>query len=295
VVTTYSVRFSAMACGCEVHLAAADEGEARTLAQPAVDEVLRIEAKYSRYRPDSIVSRINAAAGAAAVEIDPETEALLLYAATLHDSSGGLFDITSGILRRAWDFKEARKPDQAELGALLPLVGWPLVELDAGRVRLGRAGMELDFGGFGKEYAADRAAAILLAAGVRHGYVNLGGDLRVIGPRPDGAPWQLAIQHPRDAAATVATLPVPSGALATSGDYERFFELDGRRYCHVLDPRTGMPVGYWRSVSVLAPTATAAGSYSTIAMLKEKAGLAFLRESGLAFLAIDSDGQVFSG
>lgn len=289
--TSYGVRFAAMACDCEVHLAAASEAQARALAQPAIDEVLRIEAKYSRYRGDSIVSRINAGG---TVALDPETEALLRYAGTLHESSGGLFDITSGILRRAWNFKEAKRAGGAELAALLPLVGWDKVDLQDSTVRLSMAGMELDFGGFGKEYAADRAGAILLAGGIAHGYVNLGGDLRVIGPRPDGSPWQLAIQDPRDAAATVASLPVSEGALATSGDYERFFEADGRRYCHILDPRSGMPVDYWRSVSVLAPTATAAGSYSTIAMLKEKAGLAFLQESGLAFLAIDRDGRMFS-
>lgn len=293
-VSTFGVRFAAMACDCEVHLAATDEADAEALARPAIDEVRRIETKYSRYLADSIVSRINAAAGSAAVQLDPETEALLRYAATLHASSDGLFDITSGVLRRAWNFKEKKIASSGELDALLPLVGWDKVALEGGTVRLDRTGMELDFGGFGKEYAADRAAAILQAAGVAHGYVNLGGDLRVIGPRPDGAPWQVAIQDPRNSAAVVATMAVSSGALTTSGDYERYFEADGRRYCHVLDPRNGMPVSYWRSVSVLAPTATAAGSYSTIAMLKEKAGLAFLQESGLAFLAIDEDGRVFS-
>jgi thiamine biosynthesis lipoprotein len=294
VVTSYGIVFSAMACDCEVHVAAATEDAARTLARPAVDEVLRIQAKYSRYLPDSIVSRINAAAGGDAVEVDAETEALLHYADTLHAISDGLFDITSGILRRAWDFRAARMPAPDQLAALLPLVGWDKVALGDGRVRLARPGMELDFGGFGKEYAADRAASILQAAGVAHGYINLGGDLRVLGPRPDGAPWQMAIQDPRDEAATVANMPLTQGALATSGDYERFFERDGRRYCHILDPRSGMPVSHWRSVSVLAPTATAAGSHTTIAMLKEKAGLAFLRESGLAFLAIDKDGRTFS-
>jgi thiamine biosynthesis lipoprotein len=294
VVASVGVRFAAMACDCEVHLAVPDEAQARTLAQPAIDEVLRIEARYSRYRADSIVSRINAAAGAAPVAVDPETEALLRYADTLHASSDGLFDITSGILRRAWNFREARLPAPDELQLLLGLVGWDKVQLHGGTIHLEQAGMELDFGGFGKEYAADRAAAILQAAGVQHGYVNLGGDIRILGPHPDGTPWHIAIQNPRDAGATVASMPVTQGALATSGDYERFFELDGRRYCHVLNPRTGMPVDVWRSISVLAPTATAAGSYATIAMLKEKAGLAFLRESGLAFLAIDSDGQVFS-
>jgi thiamine biosynthesis lipoprotein len=153
--------------------------------------------------------------------------------------------------------------------------------------------MELDFGGFGKEYAADRGAEVLLALGVRHGYVNLAGDLRVIGPRPDGAPWTVGIQHPREAGGIVASIALQGGALATSGDYERFFEHNGRRYCHVLDPRTGQCATHWQSVSVLAPQAIVAGAVSTIAMLKQERGLAYLQASGFDFLAIDHKGAVY--
>ena len=129
--------------------------------------------------------------------------------------------------------------------------------------------------------------------GVAHGYVNLGGDMRFLGPRPDGTAWNIGIQHPRDLSATVASIPVSRGALATSGDYERFIEVDGRRYCHVIDPRSGMPVSHWRSVSVLAPLAIIAGSCSTTAMLLEKDGLAFLERCGHVYLAIDHDGHIF--
>jgi len=162
------------------------------------------------------------------------------------------------------------------------------------RIRLPRAGMELDFGGFGKEYAADRAMAVLAAAGQRHGFVNLGGDIRILGPRADGSAWRFGIQHPRRAAGTIASVEMREGALATSGDYERFFDLDGRRYCHILSPKSGMPVARWRSVSVLAPVAIAAGSYATIAMLKQDDAIDFLNASGLAYLAIDRDGAQYS-
>ncbi len=292
--SSYSIGFDAMASDCEVRLAAGSLAEAEALARPAIDEVRRIEAAWSRYRPDSIVSRINAQAGAAAVPLDPETEALLAYAGTLYQSSGGLFDITSGVLRRAWDFRRAEVPAAQALAPLLGLVGWHKAALEQHTMRLPQAGMEIDFGGFGKEYAADRAASLLVAQGVRHGYVNLGGDLHVIGPQADGQPWMIGIQDPRDRLALAATIPVASGGLATSGDYERFFECDGKRYCHILDPRSGMPVSHWRSVSVLAPVAIAAGSYATIAMLMEADGLAFLEQSGLAYLAIDRDGAVHS-
>lgn len=285
--------FQAMASRCEIRLAAPDGQDAAGLAHQAIAEVLRIETAYSRYREDSVVSRINAAAGREAVACDDETCQLLAYADHLYRSSGGLFDITSGVLRRAWDFKRPSLPDPALLAALLPLVGWASVVCEGDTVMLPRAGMEIDFGGFGKEYAADRAAALLIQRGVRHGYVNLGGDMRFMGPQPDGRPWRIGIQHPRQADGIAASIDISQGALATSGDYERYVEIDGRRYCHVLDPHTGMPVSHWRSVSVLAPLAVLAGSVSTIAMLKQADGLPFLAASGVSYFAIDSTGETY--
>lgn len=287
----YRFPFDAMASRCEIRLAAPEGHAAEELAQAAIAEVRRIERTYSRYRADSIVSRINAAAGRYRVECDEETAQLLDYADHLYRASGGLFDITSGVLRRAWDFRQPRVPHARELAPLLALVDWPAVQREEGAVFLPRAGMEIDFGGFGKEYAADRACALLQERGVKHGYVNLGGDMRFIGPQPDGRLWSIGIQDPRKADGIAASIAVSQGALTTSGDYERFFDVDGKRYCHVLNPRTGMPVSYWRSVSVLAPLAVLGGSVSTIAMLKEDDGLSFLAASGLAYFAIDGTGQ----
>jgi FAD:protein FMN transferase len=293
-IPVFGVAFDAMASRCEIRLAAGDEMEARRLAQYAIDEVQRIETKYSRYRADSIVSRINAAAGVERVECDDETLALFGYADALYQASGGLFDITSGVLRRAWNFRQATVPDAETLESLLHLIDWAGVDRDGNRIRLQRAGMEIDFGGFGKEYAADRAATALMEQGVQSGYVNLGGDMRFIGPQPDGQPWRIGIQDPRKPDGIVAVIPIAGGALATSGDYERYFEADGRRYCHILDPRSGFPVNHWRSISVLAPVAVAAGSCSTIAMLKEADGLSFLNDAGVAWLAIDNEGAIHS-
>jgi len=284
--------FEAMASRCEIKLSAPDALTADVLVRQAIEEVQRIETKYSRYRPDSIVSRINAAAGRSAVECDSETGALMAYADALHGASEGLFDITSGVLRRAWDFRHPQLPKADVLEPLLALVGWHKVDCGSDGVFLQQAGMEIDFGGFGKEYAADRAAALLIDAGVRHGYVNLGGDMRFIGPQMNGRPWSIGIQDPRDPESVMASIPVSQGALTTSGDYERYFELDGERYCHILNPRTGMPVRFWRSVSVLAPMAIAAGSCSTIAMLKQEDGLNFLNASDMAYLAVNDQGQM---
>lgn len=282
-----------MKSNCEVVLVAESKNKGQAIAAHAIAEVSRIERIYSRYRPESIVSRINAAAGQDSVSCDTETITLLQYADKLYETSSGLFDITSGVLRKAWNFSEAAVPSPETLSSLLPLVDWKRVEQKDDRVHLPVAGMELDFGGFGKEYAADRAAAVIHGKGVKSGYVNLAGDIRVIGPKPDGTPWVIGIQDPRHRERTIASIPLYSGALATSGDYERFFEADGKRYCHIIHPRKGYPVTYWRSVTVVAPLAITAGSYSTIAMLKEDDGLAFLKDSGMDYLAVDKFGRIY--
>lgn len=305
-----------MASPCEivVEAKATDEALMQAALAAAIAEVKRIETTYSRYRPDSIISRINQAAGREAVAVDAEMWGLLDFADQLWRLSEGLFDITSGVLRRVWDFRAPvpRLPRSDDIAALLPLVGWAQVQRCAlpdatptavGSVYLPQAGMELDIGGFGKEYAVDRAAAVLAAHGLRHALVNLGGDLYALGthglPELAGQPWQVAIAHPRPSATatttvnSIATLPLQQGALTTSGDYERFFEHQGQRYCHILHPHTGWPVQYWQSISVLAPTASASGALSTIAMLKGETALAWLQAQQVRYLAIQHDGAVF--
>ena len=306
--------FVAMASPCEIRVAGVSITDAEPLAKLAIDEVRRIEAKYSRYRSDSIISKINAAAGlpAQSLAVDMETAQLFDFAAKLFASSDGLFDCTSGVLRRAWDFKAVtpRIPDAATLAQLLPLVGWQHVAWDGERIALTRAGMELDFGGFGKEYAVDRAATLLESAGVKHGLVNLGGDVRVLGPRPDGSPWSIGIRDPRaDAQAhsdaqshahtpahhddhCFASIAISHGAIATSGDYERYIEVDGQRYCHILNPTTGWPVAHWRSVSVLGSLCVLVGALSTIAMLKGKRAVSFLDSENVSYLLCDADGKL---
>lgn len=300
--TTLKFEFQAMASPCSLTVVSADAAHAGAAAQAAIDEVRRIDAKYSRYQPDSIVSRINAAAGAHFVSVDDETEALLQFAETLFDQSDGLFDITSGVLRRVWDFKRGHIPTQQQIDAVLPLVGWTKVEFFQKQIRLPILGMELDFGGFGKEYAADRACAVLQSTGIAHALVNLGGDVRAIGGQvggqtggqADGRPWLIGIAHPRTANSVIAQIPLFSGGLATSGDYERYFEAGGKRYCHILDPRTGWPVTLWQSVSVVAGLAVSAGSLSTIAMLKGAQALEFLDAQQAAYLAIDAQGKRYA-
>lgn len=289
----YQFTFNALGGACDIDVVGVERPD--HIIQLAVAEVRRIETKFSRYIDSSIVGQINAKAGIAWVSCDDETRGLLEYANILHIHSRGLFDITSGVLRRVWNFEKAEVPSAAELQQVLPLIDWNNLERQDNKVRLKKMGMQLDLGGFGKEYAVDRVAAILLESGVTSALINFGGDVRALGAKPDGEPWQIGIQDPRQLDRCFATLSLTHGALATSGDYERFFELNGQRYCHILNPKTGMPVSYWRSVTVLAPLASAAGATSTIAMLLQEHGLDYLQKSGFAFLAVDHLGVTFQG
>lgn len=282
-----------MGGGGEIVLAGTAKKESKALAALGIGEVARIERKYSRYQPESVVSRINDSAGKEWVECDEETTALLDYVDAVYRTSSGVFDVTSGVLRRAWNFDKAETPSQEALLPWLKLVGWSRIERQGSAVWLPDEGMQLDFGGIGKEYAADAAAELLAEHGARHGYVNLGGDIRVIGPKPGGEPWSIGIRDPRNPGSTIASIPVSSGAIATSGDYERYFESAGRRYCHIVNPKTGWPVSHWRSVTVLAPFATTAGSCATVAMLLEAEGLNYLKSSGFSYLTVDQSGRMF--
>ncbi|MGM9490960.1 FAD:protein FMN transferase [Ideonella sp. YS5] len=286
------VDFRAMGSPCRILVQPGTASNAKAI-DAAIAEVQRIERKYSRYLEDSVVSGINRAAGSARpLELDTETCDLIDFAVSAYAASDGAFDLTTGVLRRVWDFRTGRLPAMEALAELMPLVGWSRVSWERPALRLPRPGMELDFGGIGKEYAVDRAATLLAEAGVGAALVNLGGDLRAVGRREDGQPWHFGIAHPRLDEAVVASLPLREGALATSGDYERFFELEGRRYCHILDPRSGWPVQGWQSISVVAPACLAAGTIATIAMLMGERALPFLRSQGLPFLAIDAQGRI---
>lgn len=289
----YRFPFTAMASPCELHLYAASQALAEGAAEAAIAEVRRIETVYSRYRDDSIVTRINNAAGGEPVVVDAETAALLDYAATAFAQSEGLFDITSGVLRKAWDFKSNRLPDSEYVAHCLARVGWQRVQWQSPSIRLD-ADMQLDFGGFGKEYAADRAAAVCEAQNIQSGLIELGGDIRVVGPHPDGSPWQVGIRDPRDPERAVAVVPLHHGGLASSGDYERFMVVDGVRYSHILDPRTGWPVrDTMAGVTAVAPLCLLAGTGATVAMLKGAAGApSWLAALELPHLWIDQQGQL---
>lgn len=288
----YRREFRAMGTPCEIQLFAHSEMEASHAADAAIADVQRLEALYSRYKTDSFLSAINrTAAIGGSITVDDETASLLDYAVTCYEQSDGLFDITSGILRQAWKFDQNKLPEQTLIDELLVKIGWHKIVWQKPLLTFTVAGMEIDFGGIVKEYAVDRAASICHNLGMRHGVINLGGDINVIGPRDDGSPWRVGIRHPRNKDALLDTLLLYKGALASSGDYERCILIDGVRYGHVLNPKTGWPVKNLAAVSVVGDFCVVAGSASTIAMLKENQGKDWLQDLGLPHLWVDVHGK----
>ena len=262
------------------------------LAALAVAEVERINDKYSRYAPTSFLSAINRdAARGHSVKLDQETAALIDYAFACYQKSDGLFDITAGVLRQAWNFTAVALPEPQTVQRLLSLIGLDKVVWQPPHISFPVPGMEIDLGGIGKEYAVDRVAVLLQAEGVEHALIDLGGDFFALGPRADGNDWAIGIRDPQHSVATIGQVLLSRGALTTSGDYARCIRIGGRRYSHILNPKTGWPASGLSSVTALASQCMVAGSMSTIAMLKEREGISWLANTGQSHLWIDDEGK----
>jgi thiamine biosynthesis lipoprotein len=278
----YKTRFPLMGGGALVEFVD-DRGQERAerIARAVENEARRIELKFSRYRDSSVVSDINRNAGRTPVAVDEETDMLVASALDLAAITGGRFDPTVGALRRAWDFKSGRVPSQDEVSALLPLVNSAAVSRRDRTVFLRCAGMEIDLGGVGKEYAVDRAAELLREEGIRAAIVSFAGDVRTIGSRGDGRPWKVGVLDPRNRGrCRFAVRTLADAGVATSGDYERGFMKDGVRYHHILDARTGWPARGVASATVIAASAFRAGQFATAAfLLGAEEGLALLEET----------------
>ncbi len=286
----YRYAFPAMGSDCQITLYAEDERHADRVSDLVMAEVWRIENKYSRYIKHNCLSNINqSASSAGTMAVDEETAMLLDYALTAFKISHGLFDISSGVLRRIWDFSSNILPSQADIAAILPLIGLNKVDWNRPILHFPVPGMELDLGGLGKEYALDRSADICLEQGIRSGLLDFGGDIRAIGPKPDGTSWQIGIRHPLTSEASSGKIELYSGAIASSGSYERYIESNGKRYCHIFNPQTGWPVAEMTSVTVMAEQCLLSGTLSTIAMLKENEGKQWLAERGVQHLWLDAE------
>lgn len=275
--------FRAMASPCEIIVNTRSQAVMQQAASAACTEALRIEKTFSRYRDDNIIYAINNSGGQR-IKVDEETANLLDFANQCYDLSDGLFDITSGVLRRAWNFTSNEPPpDKSSVDALLPLVGWDLVRWQRPYITL-PDNMQIDFGGIGKEYAVDRTVGLVKTLTDAPFLVNFGGDLHASAPPTSGKPWAVGIEHHSQDGMAVNTIKLLRGAVTTSGDSHRYIEYNGTRYGHVLHPKTGWPVpDAPHSVSVLSNSCTEAGVLSTLAMLQGAGAEQFLEDQGVRF------------
>ena len=288
--------FRAMGTRCFVQYATPDAGQARQFEATALHWVQRFERRYSRFRDDSEISRINRAAGKEWVEVDEEMEHYLDLCGNIHFMTQGIIDPTAGSLTKLWNYQaeKPRLPDEDEIAATLALVGWKRVERRSGAVRLPEAGMALDFGGWGKELAVDMVARIAGEHGLTQVMVDFGHDIRTLGTPLDRPAWHIGLEDPEAPGTLAGSIALIDQAVASSGDYLRGFTHQGRRYGHIVDPRTGRPVSNGcRQVTVIAGSCLQAGILSTTAfVLGADEGLDFIQNTmGAEGLIVINDVQ----
>ncbi len=284
----------------EITVAYQNKQQAEEAIAAAYEEMDRIEALLSRYRPESEIAQINRNAGAEqGVQVSREVREILQRSLQYAALTDGLFDITVGPIVDLWGIgtDHERMPDASELQRVLPSIGYKNVELlEDGRIRLRYPEVNLDLGGIGKGYAVDQAVEVLRRYKITSGLVNAGGNIRSIGTKPDGTPWRIGIQHPRKPNEMVGVMQLQDAAVATSGDYERFFMQHNIRYHHIFVPQTGMPARECQSVTIIAKTAEVADVFSTTVFVMGPArGLKFLEDQqAVEGMIIDSDGKIIT-
>lgn len=275
-------------------VAAHDEPTGVRALERGFAEVARLEQLLSSYRPDSDLSRLNAQAGTGPVRVPRELAELTHAAAAIAAQTDGAFNPMMGPAIKLWGIPhDPHVPSAGELQAVLPLIELRglSVRPERATIALARPGMALGLGGIAKGYTADRVVGVLRAAGMRDGVVEISGDVRVFGLGPGRRPWRVGVQDPRGGSAPLVTIEIRDGAVSTSGDYERFFEVEGVRYHHILDPRTVRPAQGLISVTVLAPLAIDADALATAVLVMGAIdGMAFVeRTAGVEALLIDPD------
>jgi len=288
----WSAQFTAMASPCQVLIDTDDKKHAEQLAKIAQAEALRIEKEFSRYRKDNLIYRINHSNGQP-IEVNRELAGLLDYATSCYEISDGLFDITSGILRKVWNFDCSNNiPTQEQITPLLKNIGWDKVTWNAHFFSLPKD-MEIDLGGIGKEYAVDRSKQLLETKTNCSFLINYGGDLFTNKPRKNKQGWLVGVEDPQHPIGnsnqqTSKLYELSRGAMATSGDSKRYLLKAGIRYSHILNPKTGWPITRApHSITVVSSTCTEAGILSTLAMLQEKIAKKFLENQDVIFWCHD--------
>lgn len=285
----HKIGFGAMASPCEILVNSHNQSLVTRLAELALQITRDFEAKYSRYQAGNLCWQMNQSHGRA-IAIDQETYQLLNYAKQLFELSQGLFDMTSGILRKAWQFHpDAPFPQPETIQPLLTQIGFDRLKFDQRSFFMPK-GMEIDFGGIGKEYCVDKVVASLLPDCQKQNasfLVNFGGDLCARQLGKDLEPWLVGLEHVEHTDQACQLIEVSQGAIATSGSTKRFIEHQGVRYAHILNPKTGYPVqGAPRSVSVFAQSCSLAGGMATLAQLQGAEAESFLKENGVKYLCV---------
>jgi thiamine biosynthesis lipoprotein len=285
----------------EITVVAADETWAQEKINMAIREIRRIEKLLTTFNDNSQTNQINSQAGISAVKVDREVFELIKRSLKISGITDGAFDITYGSVdKRLWNFDSTmtKLPDPGTAKAMVRLINYRNVILDEqeGSVMLKEKGMRIGFGGIGKGYAADRAKALLVKEGVQSGIVNASGDLITWGLQADHKPWTIGIAHPDDARAAFSWLNISGLAIATSGNYEKFVMIDGRKYSHTINPATGMPVSGIKSVTIISPYAEIADAMATpVMVMGVKAGLHLINQvQHLGCIIVDDNNNIHS-
>lgn len=279
----------------EIQLWTEDETEAHALLAAGMAEFDRIEVAMSTYRETSEISMVNRDAATRAVPVSRELALLVQRSLEISARTGGAFDITFDSVGQFYDYRGGQRPDDSLIQQALPTIDYRHVVVDAvaSTIRFTTPGTRINLGGIAKGYACEQVIDLLRRRGVRHALANAGGDTRLLGDRR-GKPWVVGIRDPDDDTRWVTRLALEDEALSTSGDYERFFEEDGMRYHHILDPKSGRPAGGIRSVTVLGPDATLTDALSTsLFVLGMQKGLRVLDDfPGYAAIIVDAERNV---
>jgi thiamine biosynthesis lipoprotein len=264
---TYNRTLKLMGSRFDITVIANSKVQANTYIDLAVGEIQRIERLISSWDPNSQTSAINQNAGIKAVVVDPELLQLIQRSIGLSKLTDGAFDISYASMDRIWQFDGSmtQMPAPDIISASVAKVGYGKIDINVTQrsVYLKEAGMKIGFGAIGKGYAADKAKALLIAEGVEGGIINASGDMNTWGTQSNGEDWMIAITNPMDKSKSYGLLPIKKGAVVTSGNYEKFVSFDGKRYAHIIDPRTGYPAKGIISVTVFAPKAELADALAT--------------------------------
>lgn len=282
-----------------VTVVSSSEDEAEKAIEKVFNELKRLEEVFNFYSDQSEVAGINRKAGIEPVKVSEDMMDLLKKAVYVSELTEGAFDITTGPLTKLWDFHKKEVPDNEKIKAALRLVNYKYIVIDEknSTVFLKKKGMLIDPGGIAKGYGADRAVEILKKEGIKAALVAIAGDIRGYGLKMNGSPWLIGIRKPRsmDSDDLVATLPLRDSAISTSGDYERFFIKDGKRYHHILDPKTGYPANSTGGVSVISEEGYLSDSLATaVFVLGPQKGIELLRRLNFKGIFITEDGQRYA-